>query len=184
MAERSPDEKATAQQADAVNTRLLELLEQVVANQSVQATANLFDQITERQLAAQLGARDSYGRGGQAPPALGAQQQQVALRFGALRNALGDFGRHGDRDVALLTPAPRLHPDGTLEFLAPLPAAAATLTLFRADGTVLGTVTDIGGTTPVLDTADATAWVQVDDAHNTPILLGFPLRDPASTSVY
>lgn len=180
MAERSPDETMPAQETDAVNTRLLELLEQVVANQTLVSTATLFDQIAERQLAA---SRDGWARTGSAQPALGAQQQQVALRFGALRNALGDFGRHGDRAVALLTPAPRLFPDGTLEFVAALPAAAATLTLFRADGSALGTVADVGGATPVLDSAGDTAWIQVDDAHGSPILLGFPSRVPATDVV-
>ena len=165
----------SAPQADAVNARLLELLEQVVANQAVQATANLVDQIADRQLAAAVAPWGSTG-GGSAPPGLGVQQQQVALRFGALRNALGDFGRHGDRSVALLTPAPLLFGDGRLELQAALPAAASTLTLFATDGAVLATVTDVGGAAPVVDGAGATAWVEVSDVHGSPLLLGFPER--------
>lgn len=159
--------------ADAVNDRLLELLEQVVANQAVQAAANLHGEVAERLVAQQ---RRNHG----GPPALGVGAQQVALRFGALRNALGDFGRHGERMTALILPAPQLRADGALEFGAPLPHTASTVTLFRADGSVLGSVDGVGGATPVIEDAGDVAWLQVDDADDNPLLLGFPLRAPGN----
>ena len=169
MAEKSPDEQSAA--ASAVNERLLQLLEQVVANQAVQATANLQDEIAER-LRAAVQYRDSRDH---AVSSLGYDQLQIGLRFVALSNSLGRFGSHGERDVALL-PAPQLD-RGTLTF-APLPPDAASVILFRADGEQLGQIQVGGGDAPVIDAPDA-AWVQVNDVHGSPIRLGFPRRVPA-----
>jgi hypothetical protein len=170
MAEKSSGERPAG--ADAVNQRLLELLEQVVANQTVQATANLQDEIADRLTAAAL-----YRERRDRPiPALGYDQLQLELRFRAARNGLGNFGRHGERDVALL-PEPELD-GGTLRF-APLPPDARTVILFRADGERLGQIQVEGGDAPVIREVPEVAWVQVDDAHGNPVRLGFPRRAPA-----
>jgi hypothetical protein len=171
MPQRSPGERPAG--ADAVNERLLELLEQVVANQTVQATANLQDEIAERLTAAAALYREGRDR---PVPVLGYDQLQVELRFRAVRNGLGSFGRHGERDVALL-PAPKLD-GGTLRF-APLPPDAGTVILFRADGERLGQIHVEGGEAPVIQDVPDVAWVQVDDAHGNPIRLGFPRQAPA-----
>jgi hypothetical protein len=171
MPERSSGERPAG--ADAVNERLLELLEQVVANQTVQATANLQDEIADR-----LTAAAWYREGRDRPiPPLGYDQLQLGLRFRAVRNGLGDFGRHGGRDVALLLPAPELD-GGTLRF-APLPQDARTVILFRADGKRLRDRQVEGGDTPVIEGVPDVAWVQVDDAHANPLRLGFPRPVPA-----
>ena len=75
MADKSPGEQSAA--ASAVNERLLQLLEQVVANQAVQATANLQDEFAER-LRAAVQYRDSRDH---AVSPLGYDQLQTGLRF-------------------------------------------------------------------------------------------------------
>jgi hypothetical protein len=167
MAEKASGEQSAA--ANAVNERLLQLLEQVISNQSVQAAANLQDEIAER-LTAAVQYRDGRDR---AVPSLGYDQLQVGLRFRALRNSLGNFGSHGERDVALL-PSPQLD-DGTLTF-APLPADAATVILFRVDGEQLSQIDVSGGDTLVVNGVPDVAWVQVNDLYGAPIRLGFPQR--------
>jgi len=173
MADKSPDEQSAA--ATAVNERLLQLLEQVVANQAVQATANLQDEIAER-LRAAVQYRDSRDH---AVSPLGYDQLQIELRFMALSNSLGRFGSHGERDVGLL-PAPELI-DGTLSF-QPLPPDAASVILFRADGGQLIEIDAAGGETPFVTDVPDVAWVQVNNINGDPIRLGFPQRVPAGVS--
>jgi hypothetical protein len=170
MAEKSPGEQSAA--ANAVNERLLELLEQVVANQAVQATANLQDEFAER-LRAAVQYRDSRDH---AVSPLGYDQLQTGLRFVALSNTLGRFGSHGERDVALL---PALQLDGGTLTFAPLPPDAASVILFRADGEQLGQIEVAGGDAPVIPDVPDAAWVQVNDVRGSPIRLGFPRRVPA-----
>jgi hypothetical protein len=170
MADNSPGGQSAA--ATAVNERLLQLLEQVVANQAVQATANLQDEIAER-LRAAVQYRDS--RDHVASP-LGYDQLQIGLRFVALSNGLGRFGSHGERDVGLL-PAPELE-DGTLTF-QPLPPDAASVILFRADGGQLIQIEAAGGQAPFVTDVPDVAWVQVNNTNGDPIRLGFPRPVPA-----
>jgi hypothetical protein len=160
MADKSPDE------------RLLQLLEQVVANQAVQATANLQDEIAER-LRAAVQYRDSRDH---AASPLGYDQLQIGLRFVAVSNSLGRFGSHGERDVGLL-PAPELE-DGTLSF-QPLPPDAASVILFRADGGQLIEIDAAGGQAPFVTDVPDVAWVQVNNINGDPIRLGFPRPVPA-----
>ena len=170
MADKPPGEPSTA--ATAVNERLLELLEQVVANQAVQATANLQDEIAER-LRAAVQYRDSRDH---AASPLGYDQLQIGLRFMAFGNSLGRFGSHGEHDVGLLSP-PELD-GGTLTFQQ-LPSDAASVILFRADGAQL-TEIPAPGRQPffVADVPDV-AWVQVNNINGDPIRLGFPRPVPA-----
>lgn len=170
MADKSPDEQSAA--ATAVNERLLQLLEQVVANQAVQATANLQDEIAER-LRAAVQYRDSRDH---AVSPLGYDQLQIGLRFMALSNSLGRFGSHGERDVGLL-PAPELV-DGTLSF-QPLPPDTASVILFRADGGQLVEIAAAGGDTPFVTHVPDVAWVQVNNINGDPVRLGFPRHVPA-----
>jgi hypothetical protein len=163
--------------ADAVNTRLVELLEQVVANQAVHAVADLHEQraeLIEAEMRRRQGDRRGYGgpAGGLAYP-----QLQLGLFFRSVRNGLGNLGRHGEHDAALL-PAPNLSKDGTLRFVAPLPLAAERLNLMKSDGTVLAAATGVGGQQPVIRNVGEVAWVQVDDKYGNPILLGVPVRNP------
>ena len=173
MADKIPGEQAAA--AIAVNERLLELLEQVIANQAVQATANLQDEIAER-LRAAVQYRDSRDH---AVSPLGYDQLQIGLRFTALSNSLGRFGSHGERDVGLL-PAPELE-GGTLSF-QPLPLDAASVILFGADGSQLIEIEAAGGQAPVVTDVPDVAWVQVNNINGDPIRLGFPRLVP--TGVY
>jgi hypothetical protein len=166
---------------DAINTRLVELLEQVVANQAVQAVANMDDQraeLIEAEMRQRQGDRPGYGG-----PAAGLaySQLQLGLFFRSVRNGLGNLGRNGERDAALI-PAPRLSGDGTLTFVAPLPLTAERLNLVAGDGTVFATATDVGGEQPEISNAGAVAWVQIDDKFGNPILLGVPVRDPGGES--
>ena len=175
MTDKSPGDQSAA--ADLVNERLLQLLEQVVANQAVQASANLQDEIAER-LRASVQYRD--GQDQTASP-LGYDQLELGLRFTSLTNGLGRFGSHGERDVALL-PAPLLD-RGTLSF-APLPATAVTLLLFGPGGGQLATIDVAGGDALIVDGFPEVAWVQLNDRHGRPIRLGFPRRgriSPRST---
>jgi hypothetical protein len=155
--------------ADAVNDRLLQLLEQVVANQAIQATANLNEEIAQR-LAAVVQHRD-----GQDQSRFSEGQREVVLRFRALRNGLGNLARHGEQDTVLM-PAPQLFSDGTLTFVSALPQEAETLRLFGSGGKQVYQFEHVGGATDVSDISDVggVAWVQVDDQHGNPILLGFP----------
>jgi hypothetical protein len=170
MADKSSGAQSAA--ASAVNERLLQLLEQVVANQAVQATANLQDEMAER-LRAAVQYRDSRDH---VVSPLGYDQLQIGLRFVALSNGLGRFGSHGERDVGLL-PAPELE-GGTLSF-QPLPPDAANVILFRADGGQLGEIDAVGGQAPVVYDVPDVAWVQVNNVNGDPIRLGFPRRVPA-----
>ena len=161
--------------ADTINTRLVELLEQVVANQAVQAVADLHDERAEL-IEAEMRRRraDRHGRGTPAG-GLAYPQLQLVLFFRSVRNGLGNLGRHGERDVALI-PAPRLSEDGTLTFAVPLPLAAERLNLVKSDGAVLGSLTVEGDRMPVSEKAGDVAWVQIDDTYGNPILLGVPFR--------
>jgi hypothetical protein len=163
MATKSSDD------TDAVNERLLHLLEQLVANQAVQATANLHEEVAQR-LTAAATYRDGQDR---QRAVLSDSQQQLVLRFRALRNGLGNLARHGGRDTVLM-PAPQLC-DGTLYFVAALPPEAETLRLFGRDGKETGRFDHVGGATTVQG-AGVVGWIQVDDQHGNPILLGFPLE--------
>jgi hypothetical protein len=167
MTDKSPGDQAAA--GDLVNERLLQLLEQVVANQAVQASANLQDELAER-LRAAVEYRDSEN---QTATPLGYAQLELGLRFTAVSNGLGRFGSHGERDVALL-PAPLLD-RGALSF-APLPATAATLLLFGPGGGQLATIDVTGGDALIVDGFPEVAWVQLNDRHGRPIRLGFPRR--------
>jgi hypothetical protein len=170
MADKPRGEQSAA--ATAVNERLLELLEQVVANQTVQAAANLQDEIAER-LRAAVQYRDSRDH---AVSPLGYDQLQIGLRFMAFSNSLGRFGSHGERDVGLL-PAPELE-DGTLSF-QPLPPDAASVIVFRANGEQLRETEAVGGQPLFITDVPDVAWVQVDNLNGDPIRLGFPRLVPA-----
>lgn len=159
--------------AEAVNRELLEVLKQVVANQAIQATAELNEDIAQR-LTAALQYRD-----GQAQPGFSASQRQLVLRFRALRNGLGNLARHGEQDNVLL-PAPQLFRDRegtiTMRFANRLPAEAETLRLFTSGGNQTDQFEPVGGRqeVPGIRDVENVAWIQVDDQHGNPILLGFP----------
>jgi hypothetical protein len=165
MTTRSPGD------ADAVNDRLLQLLEQVVANQAIQATANLNEEIAQ-QLTAAFQHRD-----GQDQPGFSVSQRQLVLRFRALRNGLGNLARHGEQDTVLL-PAPQLFLNGTMTFISALPQEAETLRLFGSGGNQIDQFEPVPAALEVTGIRDVedVAWVQVDDRHGNPILLGFPQR--------
>jgi hypothetical protein len=103
-------------------------------------------------------------------------QQRLALSYGALRNALGNYGRLGT-DVMLLTPAPTFSRWG-LEIQG-LPADAKRVILFdrggrelkRADTSGPGTLRVPLGVPPV----GPVAWVEVYGRKNRPIRLGIPI---------
>jgi hypothetical protein len=154
--------------ADEVNARLLELLEQMVANQAVQATADLNQEVAER-LSAALRYRQDQD---QANAGLSQEQLRLVLHFRALRNAQGNLARHADQGIVLMPP-PTLHDNGTLEFVKALPHQAETMRLFGPDGKQTGRRDRIGGATKVQNVGDV-ASVQIDDAKGNPILLGFP----------
>ena len=161
--------------ADTINTRLVELLEQVVANQAVQAVANLHDQRAEL-VEAEMRRREGDRHGREAPVGgLTYRQLQLGLLFRSVRNGLGNPIRPGERDAALI-PAPTISENGTLTFAAPLPQAAERLNLVKGDGTVLGGLTVEGDRKPVIENAGEVAWVQIDDKYGNPILLGVPFR--------
>jgi hypothetical protein len=165
---------------DAVNDRLLQLLEQVVANQAIQATANLNEEIAQR-FAAALQYRDTPAQGG-----FLSDQRELVLRFRALRSGLGNLARHGAQDTVLL-PAPQLLGE-VLLFMTKLPPEAETLRLFgitreqteQNDTRIvqIGQFEHVGEAREVqgIDPGDIVAWLEVDDRHGNPILLGFPQR--------
>ena len=153
--------------ADQVNARLLELLEQLVTNQAVQATADLNQEIADR-FGAALRHRQDHDR---ANAGLSQEQLQLVLHFRAVRNAQGNLARHADQSIVLMPP-PTLD-DGTLEFVEALPHQAETLRLFGPDGSQTGRRDRIGGAKTVKNVGDV-ASVQIDDAKGSPILLGFP----------
>jgi len=157
---------------DEVNARLLQLLEQMVANQAVQATADLNQDIAER-LSAALQYRQDKDR---AEGGLSQEQLRLVLHFRALRNAQGNLARHADQGIVLL-PAPSLCLDendsGILEFVHDLPYYAETLRLFGRDGSQIGQHDGMAGKQRVAVVGDV-ASVQIDDAKGVPILLGFP----------
>jgi hypothetical protein len=107
-------------------------------------------------------------------------QRRIALHYGALRNALGNFGRHGDANTALLSPAPRLEeigPRSVLVFDAAIERAARVAT-YAADGTSRGTFAfpsdlrlHVGAGAPI-------RTVEIEDDQGTPFLLG--IVQPAS----
>jgi hypothetical protein len=161
-----------------VDARLLYLLEQLVANQSVHAVANLNDEIAERlDAAARLRSASTNAGGNGSPPGFTDEQQQLVMRFRALRNGLGNLARHADQSTVLM-PSPLLDDTGRLNLVDPLPAEAATLRAFDAVGTELDRFTARGGQQVVEGIPPQTASVQVDDARGTALLLGFPHSEP------
>jgi hypothetical protein len=156
-----------------VDARLLQLLEQLVANQSVQAYANLNDEVAER-LEAAVRLR---GTGTGTPQAAGFTdaQQQLVTRFRALRNGLGNLARHADQSTVRM-PSPTLDAKGVLRFVDALPAEAAVLRVFDAAGREITRFDVYGGTTEVTGVPQDTAAVEVDDSGGGALLLGFPHR--------
>jgi hypothetical protein len=106
------------------------------------------------------------------PNPLDLPQRRIALHYGALRNALGNYGRLGT-DVGLLAPAPTLI-HGTLTIHG-IPPEAKKVILFDRTGTVLHRFpTDGHGSLPGLPGTNV-AWVEVYGRKNTPIRLGIPI---------
>lgn len=156
-----------------VDARLLQLLEQLVANQSMQAAANLNDEIAERLDAAVRFRTGSFNQGS---AGFDDAQQQLVLRFRALRNGLGNLARHADQTTVLMR-SPTLDAQG-LHLVDPLPANAAALRVFDPVGTQTALIAVDGGDTDVPDVPLDAASVQVDDGVGTALLIGFPHRPP------
>jgi hypothetical protein len=155
--------------ADAVNVKLLELLEQLVANQTIKATAELQENIAER-LTAEQRRRDPDVATGFDP-----EQARLVMRFRALRNGLGNLSRLSSRDVVLM-PAPMLSAEGTLVFAAPTPNDAETARIFGTDGRQIQQFDGVGGEQVLRDVNGDVAYLQIDDRRGVPILLGVPER--------
>jgi hypothetical protein len=104
-------------------------------------------------------------------------QQRLALSYGALRNALGNYGRLGT-DVMLLTPAPILTLVAPISLTInglPTPPDATEVKLFDRAGHVLGLPHPIPASGQVIVTPPGpVAWVEVY-RKKTPILLGIPI---------
>jgi hypothetical protein len=105
-------------------------------------------------------------------------QQRLALSYGALRNALGNYGRLGT-DVLLLTPPPILTtgiPSSLTIKGLPTPPDATEVKLFDSAGHVLGLphAVDASGRLIVTPLPGPVAWVEVY-RKKTPILLGIPI---------
>jgi hypothetical protein len=152
-----------------MNAKLLDLLEQLVANQTIKATADLQEGIAER-LAATHQRHDLEG-----PSGFTDEQAQLMMRFRALRNGLGNLSRLSSRDVVLM-PAPLLTSDGTLVFVDPLPTDAETARIFGPDGRQSQRFDGVGGEAGLAGVNDDTAYLQIDDRRGAPILLGVPER--------
>jgi hypothetical protein len=99
-------------------------------------------------------------------------QRRTVLHYGALRNALGNYGRLGT-DAALLTPAPTLI-HGTLTING-IPTEARKVILFDRAGTELGRIRTHGNTSLRGISVSNVAWVEVYGRKNTPIRLGIPI---------
>ncbi|GAA3087679.1 hypothetical protein [Streptosporangium carneum] len=130
-------------------------------------------EIEERQVAV-LDALAS----GQQQPAMNAGQREIELRFRALRNMLGNFGRRGEPDVALLPVELHTGYDhDRLVFAAGLPKGAHAVTRFYRDGTQEKTDVDsLVGCPPVLDNPGDVVAVQVTDVKGNPIAFGLIRR--------
>jgi hypothetical protein len=103
--------------------------------------------------------------------ALNVDQLRLALHYGALRNGLGNFGRHGETVVALVAPQPTIDDFGTLEFAAPI-QGAATVAIYRQDGSLLTRLPFAVSLHVDNDDAPSVRTVEIEDGQATPFLLG------------
>lgn len=115
------------------------------------------------------GAQEQQLQRGRPVATLDHGQLRIALHYGALRNALGNFGRHGETSVAILSPAPELvRGGGPLRFDGPV-EGAAEVAGYAADGRFLQrfpfevTVDDVN---------QDIRTVEIEDDRKTPFLLG------------
>ncbi len=123
----------------------------------------------------------AFGRGPQQD--LRPEQQQLILQFRALRNGLGNFGRHGETPDKAILASPDISPGDarnaryTLTFVEALPSRAASILLryphppfesFYSVGDVDNEYWEIVIADPEV------ASVEVWDAHGEPLAVGVP----------
>jgi hypothetical protein len=139
-------------------------------------TQGLDPNIVEEFLAQLTRIADAQGRQQQQPLAVEKQQLRIALRYGAVRNALGNFGRHGETDVALVAPPPTLNVTTRALTLNTLPSNAHAVVVYdRADLELQRFPAKVSSTVDENKVA-AVASVEIEDSAGTPFLFGIPVR--------
>lgn len=103
-------------------------------------------------------------------------QLDLEIRFRALRNALGNFGRRGTSDVALLR-SPSLR-DGQLTFATGTLPKTGSIVVLKRDGTsdTYGMDKLTGGSPPTLPVKADVVGVRIDDEAGNPVKFGVPHR--------
>lgn len=120
----------------------------------------------------------AFGRGPQQD--LRPEQQHLILQFRALRNGLGNFGRHGETPDKAILASPEISPDSwenryTLTFVEPLPRGTANILLRYPRREALYQVSDVDDEYWELPISDPEVTsVEVWDVHGEPLAVGIP----------
>jgi hypothetical protein len=102
-------------------------------------------------------------------------QRRLTLHYGALLNGLGNFGRHGETIVALLSPSPTLEDGDTLVFANPI-QGAATVAAYDQNGLLVVRAPFAPNVHVDNDDAPRIKTVEIEDDQATPFLLGIVVR--------
>jgi hypothetical protein len=116
-------------------------------------------------------------------PQVSAEQHRLAVRYDALRSALGKFGRPFSRRSTLILPAPELLPDyrygsrrALLRFADDI-EGAHSVTLWDAERRPVGATYPFAANKPiaVADPGQGGS-VEVQDRHGVTFMVGVPVR--------
>ncbi|HET7399944.1 MAG TPA: hypothetical protein VFJ94_15625 [Intrasporangium sp.] len=109
------------------------------------------------------------------------EQQHLILQFRALRNGLGNYGRHGESPDRALIPSPEIRPSGgpytayTMTFVDVLPRTTARILLRYADREVAYDVEAVDPESWELPIPDqAVDAVVLSDVRGEPLAIGIP----------
>jgi hypothetical protein len=121
----------------------------------------------------------AFGRGPQQD--LRPEQQHLILQFRALRNGLGNFGRHGETPDKAILASPEISPGHsrgngyTLTFVEPLPRGTASILLRYPRREAVYPVSDVDDEYWELPISDPEVTsVEVWDVHGEPLAVGIP----------
>jgi hypothetical protein len=106
---------------------------------------------------------------------LNVTQRRLALHYGALLNGLGNFGRHGETNLALLSPPATLEHGDTLVFASLIPGAA-TVAAYDQNGILVDRRPFELRVHVDNDDAPRIKTVEIEDDQATPFLLGIVVR--------
>jgi hypothetical protein len=105
---------------------------------------------------------------------LDAQQTRLTIRYGALSNLLGNFGRHGTPRTGIIEPPPILFDNEHLDFAAPIPGAFTVVT-FDFGGNLLQRIPfDNDGVD--VQHGDQIQTVEIENKQGISFLFGFVVR--------